>query len=118
MDSSVSLEDRIWFLRVCHHVPFSLYPGGNAGAEEGPLDRSNPSIGSVNSIGGGNRTHIECVRLQTDVSNGRELLLLVDTGADVSLLKPVNLDKSKKFDPDGRIKVKVLMGLLLRLMGL
>ena len=25
MDSSVSLEDRIWFLRVCHHVPFALY---------------------------------------------------------------------------------------------
>jgi len=25
MDSSVSLEDQIWFLRVCHHVPFSLY---------------------------------------------------------------------------------------------
>ena len=25
MDSSVSLEDRIWFLRVCHHVPFVLY---------------------------------------------------------------------------------------------
>ena len=25
MDSSVSLEDRICFLRVCHHVPFSLY---------------------------------------------------------------------------------------------
>jgi len=25
MDSSVSLEERIWFLRVCQHVPFSLY---------------------------------------------------------------------------------------------
>jgi len=25
MDSSVSLEDQIWFLRVCHHIPFSLY---------------------------------------------------------------------------------------------
>ena len=25
MDSSVSLEDRIWFLRVCHHGPFALY---------------------------------------------------------------------------------------------
>ena len=25
MNSSVSLEDRIWFLRVCHHVPFALY---------------------------------------------------------------------------------------------
>jgi hypothetical protein len=25
MDSSVSLEDRIWFLRVCHHVSNGLY---------------------------------------------------------------------------------------------
>jgi len=25
MDSSVSLEDQIWFLRVCHHILFSLY---------------------------------------------------------------------------------------------
>jgi len=25
MDSSVSLEDRFWFLRVCHHIPFSVY---------------------------------------------------------------------------------------------
>jgi len=25
MDSSVSLEDQIWFLRVCHHFSFSLY---------------------------------------------------------------------------------------------
>jgi len=25
MDSSVSLENQIWFLRVCHHVPFLLY---------------------------------------------------------------------------------------------
>ena len=25
MDSSVSLEDRIWFLRLWRHIPFSLY---------------------------------------------------------------------------------------------
>ena len=25
MDSSVSLKDQIWFLRVCHHVPKELY---------------------------------------------------------------------------------------------
>jgi len=25
MDSSVSLENQIWFLHVCHHVPFPLY---------------------------------------------------------------------------------------------
>lgn len=55
---------------------------------------------------GGNSTHAECVRVKTDVSNGRELLLLVGTGADVSLLKPNNLDKNRRFDPEGKIKVK------------
>ena len=25
MDSSISLKDQIWFLRVCHHILFSLY---------------------------------------------------------------------------------------------
>ena len=42
MDSSVSLEDRIWFLRVCRHIPFSLYlfyrrlgePQGRSGRAE------------------------------------------------------------------------------------
>jgi len=29
MDSSVSLEDRIWFLRLCRHIPFSLYSWGS-----------------------------------------------------------------------------------------
>jgi hypothetical protein len=72
--------------------------------EDRSLDRGTPSIGSVNAIGGGNRAKTECVRLQTDVSNGRELSLLVDTGADISLLKPNNLDKTRKFDPDGRVR--------------
>ena len=44
--------------------------------------------------------------LQTDVRNERELLLLVDTGADISSLKPNNLDKTRKYDPDGKVKVK------------
>jgi hypothetical protein len=64
------------------------------GADDRPPGR-NPSIGSVNSIGSGNRANTECVRLQMDISNGRELLLLVDTGADVSLIKPDNLDKTR-----------------------
>ena len=45
-----------------------------------------------------------------DISNGRELALLVDTGADISLIKPDNLEKTKKFDPDGRVKVKSVDG--------
>jgi hypothetical protein len=79
---------------------------GIAGAEDGQPDRRKHIIGPVNSVGSGNRTNNECVRLRTDASNGRDLSLLVDTGADVSLLKTDNLDKSKKFDPDGRVKVK------------
>jgi len=27
MDSSVSLEDEIWFLRVCHHISNAVYKG-------------------------------------------------------------------------------------------
>ena len=55
----------------------------SAGAGNGSPERRAHSIGTVNSIGGGNRPKIECVRLHTDVSNGRELALLVDTGADM-----------------------------------
>ena len=39
MDSSVSLEDRIWFLRVCHHIPFALYLQQGTKAFFGYVDR-------------------------------------------------------------------------------
>jgi hypothetical protein len=90
---------------------------GSAETEDGPPDKSNLSIGSVNSVGSENRTSIECVRLRTDVSNGRELSLLVDTGADVSLLKLDNLDRSKKFHPDSRIRVKSVDGSIIETFG-
>jgi len=41
---------------------------------------------------------------------GTKLSLLLDTCADVSLFKPDNLDKSTKFDPDDRIKLKSAAG--------
>jgi hypothetical protein len=85
--------------------------------EDRSPDRSTPSIGSVNAIGRGNRANTECFRLQTDVSNGRELSLLVDTGADISLLKPNNLDKTRKFDPDSRVKVKTVDGSIIETLG-
>jgi len=76
------------------------------GAEGRPPDRVNPSIGSVNSIGSKNGMATECVSLRSDISNGKMLLLLVDTGTDISLLKPDNLDKTKQYDPEGRVQVK------------
>ena len=52
-----------------------------------------------------------------DISNGRELSLLVDTGADVSLIKTGNLDKNRKFDRDGRVKVKSVDGSIIENFG-
>jgi len=65
-----------------------------------------PSTGPVNTTGRKNVMTTECVSRQSDVSNGNTLLLLVDTGADISLLKPDDLDKTRQFDPKGRVKVK------------
>jgi len=61
----------IWPRTEKNRNPKRFHPGGSTRAK-GPPDRSNPSIGSVNSIGGGNITHIKCFRLQTDASNGYE----------------------------------------------
>jgi hypothetical protein len=88
----------------------------STGTEDRPPNRSKPSIGSVHVIGSGNRTVTECIGLQMDISNGRELSLLVDMGADVSLLKPDNLDKARKFDPD-RVKVKSVDGSIIETFG-
>jgi hypothetical protein len=90
---------------------------GSTKTEDRSSDRSNLSIGPVNTIGNGTRTNTECVRLQTDVSNGRELLLLVDTGADISLLKPTNLDKERTYNPDGKVKVKGVDGSIIVTLG-
>jgi hypothetical protein len=46
------------------------------------------------------------VSMRSDISNGKMLLLLVNTGADINLLKPDNLDKTKQYDPEGRVKMK------------
>ena len=45
------------------------------------------------------------------------MLLLVDTGADISLLKPDHLDKTKQFDPKGRVKVKGVSGSTIQTFG-
>ena len=87
------------------------------GVEGRPPDRVNPSIGSVNTLGSRNGTATECIRMRSDICNGNELLLLVDTGADISSLKPNNLDKTKQFDPEGRVQVKSVSGSTIQTLG-
>jgi hypothetical protein len=82
-----------------------------------PPDREKPRIGSVNTLGCGNGVNTQYVRLRADISNGEELLLLVDTGADISILKPDKLDKTEPFDPEGRMKVKGVSGSSIQTLG-
>jgi hypothetical protein len=86
------------------------------GVEGRPPDRVNPRIGSVNTIGSKNGTPNKCISMRSDISNGKMLLLLVDTGADISLLKPDNLDKTKQYDPEGRVQVKSVNGSIIQTM--
>jgi len=87
------------------------------GTEGRSPDRSKPSIGAVHVIGSGNKAATECIRLQMDISKGHELSLLVDTGADISLIKPDNLDKTREFDPDSRVTVKSVDGSTIETFG-
>ena len=87
------------------------------GVEGRPSDRVNPSIWSVNTIGSKNGTATEYVNMRSDISNGKMSLLVVDTGADKNLLKPDNLDKTKQFDPEGRVQVKSVNGSTIQMMG-
>jgi hypothetical protein len=46
------------------------------------------------------------LRLEVNISKGGELLLLVDTAADISLLKGEKLIGSTEYDPAGKVRVK------------
>jgi hypothetical protein len=55
--------------------------------------------------------------VKTDISKGKELIFLVDSGADISLIQPGNLDKSRKYDPKGRVRVKSVSGAVFETLG-
>lgn len=87
------------------------------GVEGRPPDKVNPSTGSVNAADSKNGMATDCISMQSDISNGGKLLFLVDTGSDISLLKPYKLDKTKQFDPEGRVKVKGMNGSTFQTLG-
>ena len=88
-----------------------------AGSEGRPPDKERTRLGSINTLRRGNGAATQYVRMRADISEGEELLLLVDTGADISILKPDKLDKTKQFDPEGRVKVKGVSGFSIQTLG-
>jgi hypothetical protein len=52
-----------------------------------------------------------------NISKADELLLLIDSGADVSILKGEKLIGSTEYDPEKRVRVKTVSGLLIETHG-
>jgi hypothetical protein len=57
-----------------------------------------------------NRLHHEFLNLKVNVSKEDELLFLIDTGADVSLLKGNKLIGNTEYDPERKVRVKCVDG--------
>jgi hypothetical protein len=49
------------------------------------------------------------LELGVDISYGESLLFLIDTGADISLLKGKKLIGMTEFDPERKVKVKCVV---------
>ena len=55
--------------------------------------------------------------LDLDVGNGEKLHLLVDSGADISLLKSKTLLGTAEFEPSDRVRVKSVEGSVIETHG-
>jgi hypothetical protein len=61
-------------------------------------------IGCVNTITG------DFIELKLDISKKRGLLFLLDTGAEISIVKRHKLIGSTRFDPQQKVKLKSIDG--------
>lgn len=76
-----------------------------------------PTDSLLYSIGCAKSESCDYVRLNLDVSNAGELDLLVDSGADISLLKSKNLLGTVEFEPDERVRLKSVDGSVIETHG-
>jgi len=65
-------------------------------------DSSRPTV----SVGCVNRKHCDYITLELDVSQGHKLYFLVDSGADISLVKSYKLLGKAEFESKERVRVK------------
>ena len=69
------------------------------------------------SVGCANKEHCDCITLELDVSQGRKLHFLVDSGADISLVKSYKLLGTAEFKPKDRVCVKSVEGSVIETMA-
>ena len=64
-----------------------------------------------------NRERCDYITLELDVSQGRKLHFLVDSGADISLVKSYKLLGTAEFEPKDRVRVKSVEGYVIETHG-
>lgn len=74
------------------------------------IGKQQPTDGPVHSIGCIGETNLEFLRLKVYISKENYLLLLIDTGADINLLKGNKLIGTTEYDPEKKSKVKCVDG--------
>jgi len=74
------------------------------------IGKQQPTDGPIYSISCIGRESHEFLRLKVDISKEDNLLFLIDTGADISLLKGNKLIGTTEYDPEKKVKVKCVDG--------
>jgi hypothetical protein len=77
-----------------------------------PTDSQQRAIGCVNTTKG------DFIEIKLDISTEKRLLFLLDTGAEVSVVKSQKLIGSTRFDPQRKIKLKSVDGSVVETNGL
>lgn len=88
----------------------------DVGKRERTVD-SQPTDGPYCSIGCISENKCEGLEWEVDVSKAGRLRFLVDTGADISLIKSTKLIGEAEFDPDRKVKVRGVDGSVVQTFG-
>jgi hypothetical protein len=81
-----------------------------SGKRVSTIGKQQPTDGPIYSISCIGRESHEFLRLKVDMSKEDNLLFLIDTGADISLLKGNKLIGTTQYDPEKKVKVKCVDG--------
>ena len=96
--------------RICKKPPRRRETSENRktlGNESRRTENSRPTVASVGCL---NRELCDYITLELDVSKGDKLYFLVDSGADISLVKGQKLLGTTEFEPRDRVRVKCVDG--------
>jgi hypothetical protein len=74
------------------------------------MDREQPPERLYYSVGYISKENCDYTKLELDASNGHKLYFLVDSGADISLVKSQKLLGTVEFEPKNKVRVKSAEG--------